>query len=617
MSSELLWLPSIISDNMVVQAGVRAAIWGKCHPGQRVRVEIAGKSASATANDRGDFVVRLPALKPGGPHQLRIQAGAERVIENVLVGDVWLGSGQSNMEWLLGPSKDGPREIQAAMYPKIRLFTVTPCASRAAESDVQGRWQECSPDTAGDFSAVLYFFGREVHQATGTPIGLVNSSWGGTDIEPWISLSSLKRFSGYRKLVAPFKAELNSGKSAGPVQGGFHKDKCNKGVALGWASEACDEKLWQKIVLPAYWTQHVPKVGPFWFRKTVTIPPAWRGQEPALGLGPIVDFDNTYFNGQRVGGIGPECRGAWDMPRRYTIPAAMVKPGKNVIAVRAFAHNVNGGFTGPAGLMNLSVINRADLGTISLAGAWRYRPEAALDRVGRLGQALVPSTLYNSMIHPLRQFALKGWIWWQGENNVPRHGEYRELSGLLIDDWREQWGDARLPFYFVQLEDYGSEATHPNLPLFREVQAATLTVPHTGMAVTVDGGEKDVHPRNKQLSGHRLAVQALAKTYGKPIEWRGPVFASFVVAKGKVRVALDHAKGLATRDGKKPLAFALAGEDRRFVSAMARIDGQGVVLSSPDVPAPVAVRYAWSAAPQCNLVNGAALPAEPFRTDAW
>ena len=588
MRTDDLWLPAIISDNMVVQTGKRVAIWGKAHPGETVRVELAGRSAGTTVRADGFFLVRLPALPPGGPYSLRIRAHAERFIANVLVGEVWLGSGQSNMSWPVSRSNDAGREIAAAAWPQIRIFTVAARASRNPCQDVDGRWEECSPDSVGSFSALLYFFGREIHRSLKMPVGLIDSSWGGTSIEPWIRVERLRQYEPSRQMLRQFEAELV--RPPAGIEDGFREDRYNHGVARGWTGDACPDKGWRRITLPGYWTEKVKNVGAFWFRKTVRIPGSWAGQCLSLDLGPIVDFDTAYFKGQRIGGIGPETKGAWELPRQYVIPSEIVRPGRSVIAVRAFAHNNNGGFSGA---------------------------ECELAPMGQLGCGTVPGTVFNAMIHPLRHYTIRGFLWYQGESNVDQPARYRRLLPMLINDWRSQWRDDSLSFYVVQLPDYSSALGDQNLPLLREAQVAALALPHTGMAVTIDGHENDVHPRNKQMPGRRLALQALAGTYGRRVEYAGPTFLGLKVEGRLVRISFAHAGGLRLSGGRTLLGFLLAGDDRRFLPAQARIAGKQVVVWHRRITHPLAVRYAWAASPRVNLVNGSALPAAPFRTDNW
>ncbi len=616
MTEREIWLPSIFGDNMMLQADVPTVIWGHAEPRERIVIEIAGARVKTTADAKGDFRARLRPLKAGGPFVLKIRGGTERTLENVLVGDLWLCSGQSNMDWSVSSSRDADSEIAGARFPKIRLFSVAQRASLVPCLDVEGKWAECSPQTVGDFSATAYFFGREVHQKSGRPLGLINASWGGTKVEPWISPASLKSYDGYTALIKPYREYLRPGVAT--EASSFHKDRSNIGVGQGWATTECSTAGWKTMQLPCYWTgQGIKQVGAFWFRKTVNVPASWKGEDLYLSLGPIVDFDTTYFNGVKVGGIGIETKGFWDVPRKYLVPAALVKPGRNCIAVRVFAHNLNGGFGGKKETLQLSVINKPGKGTVALAGTWNYRIERALPPKGQLSRAVVPGTLYNAMIHPLVDIPVKRFLWYQGESNVHDAPAYRKLFPLLITDWRKRWGRAGLPFYFAQLPDYGGPVGD-NLALLREAQLMTLKVPQTGMAVIVDGGERDVHPRNKQLVGHRLALQALAKTYGKKIDASGPLYKRCRIEGPIARIEFEHVgRGLKLRGGKTPSGFMIAGADRRWVEAEARVQKDTVLVWSPEVSRPRAVRYAWGSTPPCTLYNQAGLPASPFRTDGW
>jgi sialate O-acetylesterase len=416
-------------------------------------------------------------------------------------------------------------------------------------------------------------------------------------------------------LIKPYREYFKTAIS--PDADSFHKDRANLGVGLGWAAPECPAAGWKKMKLPAYWTsQGIEKVGAFWFRKTVNIPASWKGEDLYLSLGAMVDFDTTYVNGTSVGGIGIETKGFWDVPRKYVVPAALLKPGRNVIAVRVFAHNTNGGFSGPAENMHLSVINKKNKGTLSLAGNWDYRIECALPRKGPVSRGVVPGTLFNAMIHPLLNFPIKGFLWYQGESNIDNPLAYRQLLPLLIKDWRTRWkqpGRNALPFYFAQLPDYGRPGD--SLALLREAQLMSLKVANTGMAVLIDGDENDVHPRNKQMAGRRLALQALAKTYGKKIEFSGPLFKRQRIESSTIRIEFTHGSGLATRDKKSPAEFTIAGADRKFLPAKAKIEQETVRVWSDAVRRPKFVRYAWGSTPVCNLCNKAGLPASPFRTD--
>ena len=601
----ITWLPAVISDNMMLQAGVKFCIWGKTQGSGPVTASLAGRSARGRSDRNGNFKLYLPPLKYGGPHNLKLN---DRSIDNVLVGDIWFCSGQSNMELTVTGAKNAEEELLKANYAKIRLFGV-PCeTSSKPKDDVTARWTECTAETVSSFSAAAYFFGKKIHNDLKIPVGLINSSWGGTKIEPWTRLEALKAYDGFAAMQKLYKDALCDDTQS------FHKDPGNAGAKFGYADEDCGTKGWKSIKAPGYWKgQGLNIVGAVWVRKTVKLQESWNGRDLYLSLSPIVDADTTYFNGIKVGGMGLDISGGWATPRKYLIPAALVKPGKNTIAIRIFGRNINGGFTGPKEDMKLYVINREYM-SIPLHGNWRYKVELALKPKtdNTVGQA--PGSIYNAMVHPFIQFPVKGFLWYQAESNVADYKAYEKLFPIMIADWRKLWGNNKLPFYFVQLPDYPAGNNSEKLPLMREVQLKAEKIPNTGMAVTIDGGEKDIHPKNKQIVGDRLARVALAKTYGKKVEYLGPVYKKLNIEGDRIRLYFDKA-GLKASDGGALKGFTIAGGDGVFVPAEAKISGATILVWSRKIKTPVSARYAWAAMPECNLVNKAGLPASPFRTD--
>ncbi|MBA2480951.1 MAG: 9-O-acetylesterase [Planctomycetes bacterium] len=610
-------LPAIISDHMVVQAGRPATIWGWASPGERIRVELAGNTSVTVADRDGNFSTQLQIAKAGGPYLLRISGRTERIIENVLVGDVWLAAGQSNMEWWTAHATDSEREIPAACHPRIRLFHVPACATKQRRDDGDGRWVECDPQTVRDFSAVAYFFGRDLHRSTGRPIGLINTSWGGTRIEPWISLSGLRSSRRFEGLVRSHRASLSGQPRA--EECGFYRDTGPTGTARGWANREHDDAGWKTMPVPGCWNTHgVDRVGAVWFRRTVTLPRSWVGQDLRMDLGPLVDFDIAFVNGEQVGGLDRGTNGAWNIPRTYAIPAGLMSVGKNTIAVRIFAHGTNGGFAGTAEQLRLSVVNDRRPRRIPLAGRWRYRIERGLKQLGAASRGTVPGTIFHAMIAPIVRSTIRGVLWYQGESNVEDAADYRALLTLLIRDWRRQWGEPHLPFYIVQLSDYPRSPVDDRLPRLREAQTLVAAGPDSGLVVTLDGGERDIHARDKRTVGRRLALVALADSYGRRVEYSGPVYAGCDIVGKRLRLRFEHAgRTLTTSDGRSPGDFVIAGVDRVFVPARSEIHGDSVLVWSARVPRPVAVRYAWSDTPRCTLRNAAGLPASPFRTDRW
>ena len=604
-SNPIAWLPAIISDNMMLQAGVKTCIWGKTGGKGPVTASIAGRSAKGRSDSNGNFKLYIPPLKYGGPYNLRLN---DRNIDNVLVGDIWFCSGQSNMELSVTGAKNAEEELLKASNSRIRLFGV-PCeTSSKPNEDVTARWTECTAETAASFSAAAYFFGKKLHNELKIPVGLINASWGGTKIEPWTRLEALKAFDGFNAMQKLYKDAL----SVDPLS--FHTDPGNAGAKFGYADETCSLKSWKHIKAPGYWKgQGLNIVGAVWVRKTVNLPASWKGRDLYLSLSPIVDADTTYFNGIKIGGMGFDISGAWAVPRKYMIPAALVKPGKNTIAIRIFGRNINGGFTGPEEEMKLYVINREYM-SIPLHGNWLYKVELALKpKTGNaVGQA--PGSIYNAMVHPFISFPVKGFLWYQAESNVPDYKAYEKLFPIMIADWRKLWGNAKLPFYYVQLPDYPAGNNNEKLPFMREVQLNAQKISNTGMAVTIDGGEKDIHPKNKQMVGDRLARLALAKIYGKKVEYLGPVYRKYAIEGDKIRLYFDKA-GLKSSDGRALKGFTIAGSDGVFNPAEAKISGATILVWSRKIKNPASARYAWAAMPDCNLVNKAGLPASPFRTD--
>jgi len=634
-------LPAIIGDNMVLQQDKKVRIWGWAQPKEQVSVTVGSAKATATADDKGHWETFIGPLKAGGPVEMTIRGNNTLTVKNILVGEVWVCSGQSNMEWPLNNAKNGADTVAKANHPEIRLFTVQKATSGSPLEDVKGRWVVTTPDTAGQFSAVGYFFGVELNQKLKVPVGLIHTSWGGTPAEAWTSHDALASLPELKPILdryqeglkdLPQREEAFQQRLADWIHKNLYEDTGNKGEGLGYAALETNTADWQNMNLPQYFeTAGIKMDGSIWFRKEVEVPQSWVGKQLELNLSSIDDFDTTYFNGVKVGSIGIETPNSYMVPRRYKVPADLVKSGRNVIAVRVFDSAGEGGFGG-AGRMTLAPVGAAEMEAIPLAGAWRYKIETQLtpkspdwgsrpEAPGTANQNS-PSVLYNAMLAPIIPLTIRGAIWYQGESNAGRAYQYRTLFPLMIRNWRTAWGEGDFPFYFVQLANWQPIKDQPGESEWaelREAQTMTLKQPQTGMAVIIDIGDtNDIHPRNKTDVGHRLALWALANTYSQKIEFSGPMFSSFSVEGDKVRVKFKHtAGGLKTSDGSAPKAFAIAGEDHKFVWAEAKIDGDSVVLWSKDIAKPVAIRYAWADNPVTNLFNKIDLPAAPFRTDDW
>ncbi len=659
-------LPLLFSDGMVFQQRRPIPVWGWSTPNQAIRVTLAGHGAETVANARGMWMVKLPALAAepylGQALDLMVQGDADVTVHDVTIGEVWLCSGQSNMEWPLSCSADAGRHVAAATVPDLRLFTVGHAGGTSPVDDVQvdAAWSRSSPESAAGFSAVAWHFGHALHRALKVPIGLIHSSWSGTPAEAWVSRAALDSDHMLRPILDRVPAALPAADSPGYLkqlaeweEKARHQDAGNAGIRRRWHQAAFEDANWSSIDLPQPWQRAgLASEGAVWFRRTVAIPAAWKGCDLELSLGPIDHVEVVYLDGERVGGIGAEVAEPRMTPRTYILPAAAITDRSLVLAIRVFDRGGIGGFTGSPDQMWLRPREPAEAprakaavrktttikkgasksapkaaNEVSLAGPWKYRVELALEPKTDVPppplhstHQHVPAALNNAMIQPLVPFALRGVIWYQGENNVERAEQYRALLPTLIRDWRLAWGQGEIPFGIVQLAGYGPYALEPGVSAWaelREAQAMTAQASRIGMITAIDVGDvHDIHPRDKLTVGERLAAWAQAAVYEQPIRWTGPCFKALAVTGNEARVTFTT-HGLATRDGKAPTGFAIAGRDRAFVWAKARIDGDSVVLSHAKVATPVAVRYAWADHPQVNLVDAAGLPALPFRSDDW
>ena len=685
MCPHFMEIASIFNHGMVLQQGIPVPVWGTAEPGLSVTVQFADQKKVAIADLQGQWKVMLdPMAANAGPQELKISGnpgselngtklspegatsnspgqasappwvlknerlcpewaasqtrlnlvpfGSDLLFTNVLVGEVWVCSGQSNMEFPVIGSLHGGAEILAADFPDIRMFTVPNRPSGLPETGLGGAtWCVCSPDTVATFSAVAYFFGRELHRRLNVPIGLINTSWGGTVAEAWTSWDGLLEDPTTCEIVETFERDTpRLAERRLTWQQDFKaleeqlQDSGNTKLSEGWAG--CDEPdgTWADMDLPATWqSQGCDHSGIFWFRKTVELPASWAGQDLRLSIGATDKSDTTYFNNEQVGSVTMADRvDAWSLLRTYTVPGKRVKPGRNVIAVRVHSDMFAGGMTGPAELMNLSCPSCGEGALIPLVGTWRYAIEANYGLVEvpmePPGHQNAPGALFNGMIAPLLPYAIRGAIWYQGESNADRAQQYHALFPVLIRDWRRAWGQGDFAFYFVQLANYMArwpKPTESKWAELREAQAMALALPNTGMAVAIDIGEADdIHPRNKHDVGMRLAFSALNKSYGcQDVVPGGPMFRSVKRDGSSLRILFDSAGSGLECQGETLLGFAVAGDGGRFVWASANIDNEEVVVSSPDVQRPTSVRYAWADNPAANLFNMTGLPASPFQ----
>ncbi len=624
-------LPSVFSDNMVLQRETEAPVWGKAAPDATVTVTTSwnGESYSAEADDDGKWALKVETGSAGGPFTVTVSDGEALTLNNVMLGEVWVCSGQSNMEMALRSVKNGKEEIADADYPDIRIIQIAKKVSEEPLDDVATDthgWQMCSPQSIPGFSAVAYFFARELNEKQGIPVGLIGTYWGGTICEAWTSGDSLKQHPDFKEAVE--KMEQNPGNEA-EARPKYEKDYAawekqvengDVGTKEKWMESAFSDSDWSSMNLPLFWEEEIGNVdGIVWFRKTIDIPSEWEGKDLTLYAGAIDDEDVTFFNGKEIGRTQ-----FWNAERKYTINGSMVKAGKAVIAIRVFDTGGNGGIWRGQLALELEEGKRIDL-----AGAWKYKTGFDLKDAPKpqftFGNPNRPTVLYNGMIAPIVPFSIRGAIWYQGESNSPRAYQYRELFPLMINDWREQWG-YDFPFYFVQLSDFieFGDKTGQTWAELREAQTKTLALKNTGMAVSIDIGDpRDVHPRNKQEVGRRLSLIARSELFKERIISSGPMYRRYVIDGDKVRLSFSNERGrsgrlvLKTNDGEAVRGFEIAGLDHKFYKAEAVIDGSEIVVSSPEVTFPVAVRYDWANSPDGNVCNGSDLPLSTFRTDDW
>ncbi len=633
-AAEHPFLHPLFCDHAVLQRGGPVPVWGWSAPGSSVTVTFAGQSRTAVVGPDGKWLVKLEAMRASAkPRSLSVtnsNTHESAVVNDVLVGDVWLCSGQSNMEMGVGIC-NATNDIANANFPQIRLLTVPRLIAAEPVETLKCQWFPCSPDTIknglwGGFSAAGFFFGRELNRELNVPIGLIHSSWGGTVAEAWTSAEGLAPLGDFNDAVKNLRDGASSPHKVDYLE--IYEKWCRQkdpGTQKGWAQGTGVDASWKSVQMPQPFQQAgLPGFnGMVWFQREFDLPPDWTGKDLKLDLGPVDDFDTTWINGVKIGQMN-----RYDLIRSYTVSASAIKPGKNILTIRVMDTGGFGGLTGQPEQMKIAPAGDRHAAPIPLAGVWQMRDSAPLAQLGSPpappdeNNPNVVTVLYNGMIAPLLPFAIKGAIWYQGESNAGRAAQYRRLLPAMIGDWRNRFGEGNFPFYIVSLANFQATNAEPrdnDWAELREAQALTAkNVPNCGLALAIDiGNANDIHPKNKQEVGRRLALNALAQAYGEKIEYSGPWYRSMKVDGDKIQLEFDHVDGgLVAKDGKLT-GFAIAGEDHKFVWADAVIDGKTIVVSSPAIAKPLAVRYAWDINPVCNLYNQAGLPAVPFRTDDW
>jgi sialate O-acetylesterase len=626
IASAQVRLPQLIADKMVLQRDIPLTIWGWASPRERIMLEFAGRRYRTSAAADSSWQVRVPAMKAGGPYTLEIHGSNHLVVNDILIGDVWFCSGQSNMVIPMERVKEKyPDDIAGADFPQIRNFFVPTAADVTARHEdlPHSTWQEANPATVLAFGAATYFFARQLYQKYHVPIGIINSSVGGTPIQAWISAAGFSGMSAYLEQIGNLPEENNLAmalrRNVSDDHSKAHPDQGLAGV-VKWYSPDYAPVGWHPFWLPGYWADQGVKGlnGVVWFRKKIEVPASMAGKPAKLFVGRIIDADETYLNGVKVGNITYQYP-----PRRYEVPAGLLKEGENLLVVRVTNTSGKGGFVPDKRYELTDGVTHIDI-----RGDWQYKvgqvfpPRNMSGGTPPFSAQNEPTGLYNTMVAPAVHYGIKGFLWYQGEANTGNPREYRKLLPALIADWRSDWKEGNLPFLYVQLPNYMEVQYSPSESQWaelREGQLVALSVPNTAMAVTIDVGEwNDVHPLDKKDVGDRLALAAEQLAYGdSSVVASGPIYQSARVDGDKIILSFTAiGSGMMVKGGGELQQFAIAGADKKFVWAGARIDGDHVIVSSPDVPEPLYVRYAWADNPEgANLYNKEGLPASPFRTD--
>lgn len=622
-----LTLPHLFSDHMVLQRNQPIPIWGKAAAKEKVQITFNDKKYTAQADSDGKWMTELPATEAGGPYTIDIQSkSGTETLDDVLIGDVFLCGGQSNMEWRVSQLFVVDEIAMTANDPQLRLIKVQHDQALHPQEDIlPTEWKISNEQNVRNFSAVAYFFAKQLREQYNVPIGLISSNWGGTPVESWMSAEVLSTFSSLDKTVEELQAEGNTMDSVRAAyrrnieqfsEQGYDDDP---GLQENWAAAGYDFQDWPTLLLPSYFDRTVLSrhQGSAWFKRTIDLPADWEGEDLMLNIGLIDDNDQVWINGTMVG----ETEGK-DRYRRYKVPASTMQSGKNTLTLRVIDKEGNGGLISAIDQLYLTpMLDQSD--RLSLAGQWHYKIGKGR---GQMPTALhhYPSTLYNAMIAPLVPAGLKGMIWYQGESNSGRAKEYGELFPAMIQQWRKDW-NSEVPFAFVQIANYLASVDTPeasNWAELREAQGQALELPKVGMATIIDIGEADnIHPQNKQDVGLRLALAMRNIAYDDDVLASGPTFQSAQEEGNKMIVSFDNVgKGLMVKDKYGYLkGFTLAGSDQEFHWAKAEVTGENeITVYSDAVDKPVAVRYAWANNPdQANLYNEDGLPAPPFRSDDW
>jgi sialate O-acetylesterase len=615
-------MPLLFSDGMVLQRNKPIPVWGWADANEKIVVHFNTQTKTIITDSTGKWMVKLDSEKAGGPFELTISGKNKIVITNVLVGEVWICSGQSNMEFQVSKAMNSKAEIEDSDYPMIRHFGVAQDLSGTPKEDLKaGKWEVCSKETVSNFTAVGYFFAKKLYSELQIPIGIINTSWGGTCVETWTSREAFEKSDDFKAMISEvpiIDIDSLSKSYAKAMRESVEKIQGSKVSADNentFKELEFNDSNWPEMKVPSLWeNQELGDLdGVVWMRKTITLSAEEVKKEAILSLSKIDDEDITYVNGIEVGR-----NTIWEAKRVYSVPANILKEGVNVIAVRVVDNSGGGGIYGDTADLKLTLGNKI----LPLEGKWKYKVIVVKTS---LSPNSYPSLLYNAMVNPLIPYAFQGVLWYQGEANVWRANQYKKAFPLMITDWRTKWKQGDFPFYFVQLSTFnefnGNSKVGSRWAELREAQTETLKLSNTGMVVTTDiGNAKDIHPTNKQDVGKRLAAIALNNFYGKKMVYSGPTFKSQEIKGNRIILTFDNlGSGLSTSDSNGVLkGFEIAGADKVFYTAKAIIKNNKVIVSAEKVPNPVAVHYGWADDDtEINLFNKEKFPASPFRTDNW
>ncbi len=621
MANANVKMPLLFSDGMVLQRNKAIPVWGFADVNEKVEIHFNKQIKKTQADKNGKWTVNLDAEKAGGPFELVIIGKNKITIKNVLVGEVWICSGQSNMEFQVSKTINAENEMNNAEYPMIRHFGVERDFSGIPKDDLKaGKWEVSSKETVGNFTAVGFYFARKLYSELKIPIGIINTSWGGTNVETWTSREAFEKNPEFKNMIAD--VPVMNVDSISKLYAKRMNERIEKiqGTPVSTANEntfkelSFDDNSWGELNTPSIWeSQHLGDLdGVVWMRKTITLSAEDIKNKATLSLAKIDDEDITYVNGIEVGK-----NFQYDVKRIYQIPENVLKEGKNVIAVRIVDNGGGGGIYGESENLKLTLGSKV----IPLDGKWKFRVIVVKTA---LSPNSYPSLLYNAMVNPLIPYAIEGVLWYQGEANVWRANQYKKAFPLMITDWRTKFKQGDFPFYFVQLSTFdetgGNSKKGSRWAELREAQSETLKLKNTGMAVTTDiGNAKDIHPTNKQDVGLRLAAIALNNVYSKKQVFSGPTYKSQEIKGNQIILTFDNiGSGLSTPNNDELKGFEIAGADKVFHSAKAIIKDNKIIVSSDKVQNPIAVHYGWADDDtQINLFNKEKFPASPFRTDNW